>query len=55
MEAVAVADQQDVAGAHTVKVDPAQLSLTPGVYLYKLIFDSATDTYVKVSKMVYTR
>jgi hypothetical protein len=28
---------------------------TPGVCLYKIIFDNATDTYVKVNKMVFTR
>ncbi|MEI7725305.1 MAG: T9SS type A sorting domain-containing protein, partial [Bacteroidota bacterium] len=48
-------DQPDKAGSHTVTVDPAALNMMPGVYLYKIIFDSATDTYVKVNKMVFTR
>jgi hypothetical protein len=38
-----------------VTVDPAALHMAPGVYLYKIIFDSATDTNVKVNKMVFTR
>ncbi|MEI7727773.1 MAG: T9SS type A sorting domain-containing protein, partial [Bacteroidota bacterium] len=34
-------DQQEKAGSHTVTVDPVALNMTPGVYLYKIIFDSA--------------
>ena len=48
-------DQQDIAGSHSVTVDPAGLSMKPGVYLYKIIFNSATDTYTKANKMVFTR
>ena len=48
-------DQQYKAGTHTVMVDPAALHMAPGVYLYKIVFDSPTDTYVKVNKMVFTR
>jgi hypothetical protein len=48
-------DQTENAGSYTVTVDPAGLNMTPGVYLYKIIFDSSTDTYVKVNKMVFTR
>jgi hypothetical protein len=48
-------DQQEKAGSHTVTVDPATLNMTSGVYLYKIIFESATDTFVKVNKMVFTR
>ncbi|MEI7663440.1 MAG: T9SS type A sorting domain-containing protein, partial [Bacteroidota bacterium] len=48
-------DKQERAGAYTVTVNPAGLNMAPGVYLYKLIFDSETDTSVKVNKMVFTR
>ena len=48
-------DQPENAGSYTVTVDPAGLNMTPGVYLYKIIFNSSTDTYVKVNKMVFTR
>ena len=50
-----LADGDNTAGSHTVTVDPAVLQMIPGVYLYKIIFDSETDTYVKVNKMVFTR
>jgi hypothetical protein len=50
-----LADAPENAGSHSVTVDPAALHMAPGVYLYKIIFDSATDTNVKVNKMVFTR
>jgi len=50
-----LADRQEEAGLHNVTVDPAMQNLSPGIYLYKIIFGSATDTYVKVKKMVFTR
>ncbi|MEI6683200.1 MAG: T9SS type A sorting domain-containing protein, partial [Bacteroidota bacterium] len=48
-------DKPNAAGAHTVTVDPAELNMASGVYMYKLIFDSSTDTYMKVNKMVLTK
>jgi len=48
-------DRQDKAGTHTLAVDPSELNMAAGVYLYKLVFDSPSDTYVKVNKMVFTR
>ena len=48
-------DQLEKAGSHSLTVDPAVLNMAPGVYLYKIIFESATDTYVKVNKLVFTR
>ncbi|MEI6684402.1 MAG: T9SS type A sorting domain-containing protein, partial [Bacteroidota bacterium] len=48
-------DQVQPDGIHTFVVDPAALNMAPGVYLYKLIFDNATDAYTKVNKMVFTR
>jgi hypothetical protein len=50
-----LADGPHNAGSHSVTVDPAALHLTPGVYLYKIIFNNSTDTEVKVNKMVFTR
>ena len=50
-----LADRQDKAGSHTVTVDPAAMHMASGVYLYKIIFDTPTDTYVKVNKMVLTK
>ena len=48
-------DLQNTAGQHTLTVDPARLNMTSGVYMYKIIFESSTDTYVKINKMVFTR
>jgi len=48
-------DKQEEAGLYTVLVDPDKLNLVPGVYIYKLIFDSAKDNSTKVNKMVFTR
>ena len=50
-----LADQQELAGSHIITVDPAGLHLSSGVYLYKIIFESATDTFEKVNKMVFAR
>jgi len=50
-----LADCQDKAGSHSITVDPAAMGLASGVYLYKLVFESAADTYVKVNKMVFTK
>ena len=48
-------DRLENAGSHSLTVDPSSLNMVPGVYLYKIIFESAADTYVKVNKMVFTR
>ncbi|MEI7662513.1 MAG: T9SS type A sorting domain-containing protein [Bacteroidota bacterium] len=48
-------DKQDKAGRYTLTVDPSEFNMSAGVYLYKIIFDSSTDTSVKVNKMVFTR
>ena len=50
-----LADQEDKSGSHTLKVDPVVLNLTPGVYFCRIIFNSSTNTLVKVKKMVFTR
>ncbi|MCX6279154.1 MAG: T9SS type A sorting domain-containing protein, partial [Bacteroidetes bacterium] len=43
------------AGSYMVKIDPDELNLIPGIYFYKIIFQSTNGTVVKVSKMVLTR
>jgi len=48
-------DQQEKAGSHTIVINPADLNMAPGVYLYKIIFDGSTDTHEKVNKMVFTK
>jgi hypothetical protein len=42
------------AGSYTIKVDPAEHSLKPGVYLYKIKVDGVTTTYIKTNKMIFT-
>ena len=48
-------DEMQNAGSYTVPVDTYDNTLTPGVYLYKIEVIGATDTYVKVNKMMFTR
>jgi hypothetical protein len=49
-----VSTYQEV-GAYTVSVDPFDLHMAPGVYMYSIQVESATKTYVKVEKMILTR
>ncbi len=48
-------DEMQNAGSHTVTVNPVDNTLTPGVYLYKIEVTGATDSYMKVNKMMFTR
>jgi len=48
-------DEMQNAGSYTVPVNTLDNTLTPGVYLYKIEVNGATDTYVKVNKMMFTR
>ena len=43
------------AGNYSISVNAAELNLTSGVYLYRIEAAGATDTYVKVNKMIFTR
>jgi archaellum component FlaG (FlaF/FlaG flagellin family) len=43
------------AGTYTFEVNPSELNMTPGVYLYQIELDGNTDSYSKLSKMIYTR
>jgi hypothetical protein len=44
-----------VAGSYTVKVNPSDNNLVPGIYLYKIKVDGETTTYNKINKMIFTR
>jgi hypothetical protein len=48
-------DDFNDAGFHKVVVDPATLNMATGVYFYRIIVESATDSFTKVNKMVLTR
>jgi archaellum component FlaG (FlaF/FlaG flagellin family) len=48
-------DEMQSAGSYTVTVNPYDNTLVPGVYLYKIEVQGATDSYVKVNKMLFTR
>jgi len=43
------------AGNYSISVNSAELNLSSGVYLYRIEAAGATDTYVKVNKMIFTR
>jgi hypothetical protein len=42
-------------GIYKVKVDPADLNLQPGVYMYKIEVNGVTTNYNQVNKMIFTR
>jgi hypothetical protein len=48
-------DDVQAAGTYTIPVNAAELNMTSGVYLYRIEAAGATDTYVKVNKMVFAR
>jgi hypothetical protein len=50
-----LANEDKKTGTYTVPVDAAGLSLAPGVYLYKIIFNGSNGKSEKVNKMVFTR
>jgi hypothetical protein len=47
--------EDQMAGIHKVIVDPFDVNLTSGVYLYKIVVEGTSDTYTKVNKMLFTR
>jgi len=49
-----VSDIQE-SGAYSVEVDPFDLHMSPGVYMYNIKVEAETKTYVKVGKMILTR
>ena len=48
-------DEVQTAGTYSIPVNADELNLTSGVYLYRIEAAGATDTYVKVNKMVFAR
>jgi hypothetical protein len=48
-------DAMQEAGNHSVVVNPANVNLTQGVYLYKIEVTGATDTYSKVNKLIFNK
>ncbi|MCK9424159.1 MAG: T9SS type A sorting domain-containing protein [Bacteroidales bacterium] len=48
-------NSMQASGTHTVIVNPADLSLSQGVYLYKIEVNGTTDNYSKVNKLIYQK
>jgi len=48
-------DESQAAGNYSIQVNAADLNLSSGVYLYRIEAAGATDSYVKVNKMIFTR
>lgn len=48
-------DAMQEAGNHSVVVNPANVNLSQGVYLYKIEVSGATDTYSKVNKLIFNK
>jgi len=43
------------AGTYSIPVNAVELNLTSGVYLYRIEAAGATDTFVKINKMIFAR
>jgi hypothetical protein len=43
------------AGTYSISVNPVELNLTAGVYLYRIEVAGTTDSFVKVNKMIFAR
>jgi hypothetical protein len=50
-----LAETDQMAGSYKVKVNPTDLNLKPGVYLYHIQVDGVTTSYNKTGKMVFNR
>ena len=48
-------DGTQKAGTHSVAFDPSVYNLTPGIYLCNVEVVTSTDTYVRTTKLIYTR
>ncbi|MEI7980393.1 MAG: T9SS type A sorting domain-containing protein [Bacteroidota bacterium] len=48
-------DAMEEAGNHTVVVNPDNVNLSQGVYLYKIDVTGTTDTYSKVNKLIFQK
>jgi uncharacterized protein (UPF0333 family) len=48
-------DESQAAGTYSIPVNATEINMTSGVYLYRIEAVGATDTYVKVNKMIFAR
>jgi len=48
-------DADQLAGSYTIRIDPMDDNLKPGLYLYKINVDGVTTTFVRTQKMVFSR
>jgi hypothetical protein len=48
-------DQDQTAGTYTISVNPSNYSMRQGIYLYQIDVNGATENFVKVNKMIFTR
>ncbi len=48
-------DEEQKAGYYQVAIDPSNIFLTTGTYLYRIIVDGVTTSYIKTNKIVFTR
>ena len=48
-------DAEKLPGSYTVRVNPIDNNLKPGIYLYKIRVDGVTTTFLRTNKMVFTR
>jgi hypothetical protein len=48
-------DENQAAGTYTIPVNAIELNMASGIYLYRIEAAGATNTYVKVNKMIFAR
>ena len=48
-------NESQIAGVHSITVNPLDVNLAPGIYLYKIEVMGTANTYTKVNKMLFTR
>jgi hypothetical protein len=48
-------DANQSAGSYTIRVNPVDDNLIPGIYLYKIKVDGVSTTFIKTNKMIFTR
>jgi hypothetical protein len=55
VELSTLVDGDKTAGTYTIRVNPVDINLKPGVYLYRIKVDGVTTTFEKTNKMIFTR
>ena len=48
-------DAEQASGSYTLTVNPSDLNMKSGVYLYQIEVTGATNSYNKTGKMLFTR